>query len=913
MKRFMKAAIAASVAALSVLFSSEASASVSVPSADSRDYLFSLQSADGHGGDSRWEMKKASEVSARAEDLSKPGFGTEGWMPAVVPGTVLNSLVYNGVYPEPYFGLNNKLTSGLIPDISIAGRDFYTYWFRTEFDAVPVAKDERIWMQVDGVNYRAEFWLNGKMVCFVSGMFNQQFVDVTDYVSRDGSNVLAVKVYPIDEPGGPRKGTSKSWGAAGEFRNGGNGEIGKNVSMLMTVGWDFTFLDGIRDRNTGIWRDIRFFRSGKVMLNHPFVKSDLNDSYDSSAQTFSVEVRNPGFGTQKVKVTGEILGEGITFSKDVSVLRGLTEKVEFTPADFPQLVIDNPRLWWPVNKGKPEMYTAVLKAEQNGVVQDSISVRFGIREITSDTDTPDKSRRFYVNGRPIFIKGTNWIPENMLRNSDERTYAELKYTAQSGVNLIRQWGGGITESDRFYDLCDSLGIMVWTEFWMTGDTKHPVDRGLYLQNVESTVKRIRNHPSLAYYVCSNESTEMPGIRDLIMELDGTRGYQMQSECAGVHDGSPYKTVNPMRHYENTASDRGSRVDGFNPEYGAPCLPTVECLREMMPEEDLWPVNREVWDYSDGNGFHQMSTLYVDLVNMYGESDSIDEFAMKAQFVGAMNYKSIWEVWNYNKFGYGDRWASGFLYWYHNSAVRQVCGRMWDWSLEPTAALYAAANACEPLHPQFDYLKNTVSVVNDYYQSFKGYTVIAEVWNIDSKKVWSKSAEVDLPEDGVANDVFVIDFPEDISPVHFIKLRLLDENGIQVGSNFYWRSDDVYEGKKTLTGPTTSGFETISDLDQTRVTVSKMNVRTDDRSNYIDLTIKNSRKAISFFTQIQWLDSEGKPVRPSYYTDNFFSMLPGETRKITIETARRDLPAGEYTLVVKGFNTARQEIDIRIGE
>lgn len=909
MKNFLKTFMV--TAALSALFSSGAQASVSVPSADGRDYLFSLQSTDVHGGDSIWEMKKASEVSARAEDLSKSGYEDEGWMPAVVPGTVLNSLVYNGVYPEPYFGLNNKLTSGLIPDISVVGRDFYTYWFRTEFDAVPVGKDERIWMQVDGVNYRAEFWLNGKMVCFVSGMFNQQFVDVTDYVIRDGKNVLAVKVYPIDEPGGPRKGTSKSWGAAGEFRNGGNGEIGKNVSMLMTVGWDFTFLDGIRDRNTGIWRDIRFFRSGKVMLNHPFIKSELNDNYDSAAQTVSVEVRNPGFGTQKVKVIGEILGEGITFSRDVTVLRGLTETVEFSPADFPQLVIDNPRLWWPVNKGKPEMYTAVIKAEQNGVVQDSISVRFGIREITSDTDTPDKSRRFYVNGKPVFIKGTNWIPENMLRTSDERTYAELRYTAQSGVNLIRQWGGGITESDRFYDLCDSLGIMVWTEFWMTGDTKHPVDRGLYLQNVESTVKRIRNHPSLAYYVCSNESTEMPGIHDLIMELDGTRGYQMQSECAGVHDGSPYKTVNPMRHYENTASDRGSRVDGFNPEYGAPCLPTVECLREMMPEKDLWPVNKEVWDYSDGNGFHQMSTLYVDLVNMYGKSDSIDEFAMKGQFVGAMNYKSIWEVWNYNKFGYGDRWTSGFLYWYHNSAVRQVCGRMWDWSLEPTAALYAAANACEPLHPQFDYLKNTVSVVNDYYKSFKGYKVIAEVWDIDSKKVWSKAAVVDLPEDGVANDVFVIDFPENISPVHFIKLRLLDEEGQQVGSNFYWRSDDVYEGKKTLTGPTTSGFETISDLDETRVSISKMNVRTDDRSNYIDLTLKNSRKAISFFTQIQWLDSDGKPVRPSYYTDNFFSMMPGETRTITIETAKRDLPAGEYTLVVKGFNTVRQEMDVHI--
>ena len=121
---------------------------------------------------------------------------------------------------------------------------------------------------------------------------------------------------------------------------------------------------------------------------------------------------------------------------------------------------------------------------------------------------------------------------------------------------------------------------------MTGDTRHPHDKALYMSNVESTVKRIRNHPSLAYYVASNESTEMTGTPELLNQLDGTRGYQMQSECAGVHDGSPYKQVNPMQHYENTASPRGSRVDGFNPEYGAPTLPTVEILREMMDEKDL---------------------------------------------------------------------------------------------------------------------------------------------------------------------------------------------------------------------------------------------------------------------------------------------------------------------------------------
>ncbi len=877
-----------------------------------RDYNYVLISKDGHQGSFTWKMKKAGDVSFKIEDVSTLKASTSDWMPAIVPGTVLNSLVYNKVYLEPYFGMNNKLESNLIPDLYHAGRDFYTYWFRTEFDLL---KDQhsgkKTWLQVDGINYRAEIWLNGNMVGNISGMFYLDQIDITDYVQFDKKNVLAIKVYPIDVPGTVKPKGQKSFGAKDEFQNGGNGEIGKNVSMLMTVGWDFTFLDGIRDRNTGIWKDISIFTTGNVKLAHPFVKSKFPKSdYTRSVQTVSVEVSNPTFSNQTVKVIGEFKGEKISFEKEVKLFRGEVKEVVFTPEEFPQLAINNPRLWWPVNKGKQELYDLNFKAVIKGETVDAIDSRFGIREITSDTLTPYKSRTFYVNGKPIFIKGTNWLPENMLRNSDERTYAELRYTAQSGVNLIRFWAGGITESDYFYQLCDELGIMVWTEFWMTGDTKHPYDLGLYLKNVASTVKRIRNHASLAYYVGSNESTEMPHCKDLIMCLDGTRGYQMQSECDGVHDGSPYKTVNIMRHYENTASDRGSRVDGFNPEYGAPCLPTVECLREMMPEKDLWPVNKAAWDYSDGNGFHQMSSLYVALTNEYGESKSIDEFAMKGQFVGAFNYKSIWEVWNYNKLNYGDRYCSGFLFWYHNSPIRQVCGRMWDWSLEPTAALYAAQNACAPLHPQFDYLKNTVSVVNDYYQSFKNYKVTAEVYDLNMKKVFSKESKVDLPEDGAANDVFKIEFPAIISAVHFIKLRLFDEKGKQVGDNFYWRSTNKYEGKTTLTGPTTAGFQDINKLQKTKVQ-TKYKTRIENGKHFIDLSLKNSGKTLSFFTQIQWLDKNGSPVRPSFYTDNFINLLPNEGASVSIETDMKHLPSGEYQLVVKGFNLNTEVVKIKL--
>lgn len=452
-----------------------------------------------------------------------------------------------------------------------------------------------------------------------------------------------------------------------------------------------------------------------------------------------------------------------------------------------------------------------------------------------------------------------------------------------------------------------MGFLVWQEFWMTGDTKHPQDKSLYLGNVESTVKRIRNHPSLAYYVSSNESTEMPDAEALINRLDGTRGYQMESECCGVHDGSPYKQVNPMQHYENTASERGSRIDGFNPEYGAPTLPLVETLREMMDEKDLWPINKEVWDYHDGGGFHLMSTMYKELTDKYGESSSIDEFAIKGQFVGAMNSKSIWECWNYNKYDFGDRYASGLLFWYHQCPVPQVAGRMWDYTLEPTASLYHTQNALEPLHPQFDYLKNTVSVYNDYYRSFKGYTVSAEVYDIKSRNIWQKSVVIDIPEDGVVNDAFKIDFPEELSQVHFIKLRLLDDKGKQVGSNFYWRSKDSYEGAKTLTGPATSGFESINQLPKVRLS-AKYKTRTDSGNYYIDIELKNSSRNIAFFTQIQFLDKNNKPVRPSFYTDNFFSLLPGESRKVTIDTAVSKVL--DNSLVIKGWNVEEQRFKLK---
>ena len=867
-----------------------------------------LDSKSGHQGKCEWLTLPQNELKATPEEMSRPGFSTEGWLPAIVPGTVLNNDVFNKKVPEPYYGLNNKVQKGLIPDISQVGRDYYTRWFRTEFEVPADYAGKQIWLQFDGINYHAEVWVNGNLLSSIHGMFVQDYINVTDFVKPGAKAALAVKVIPVDVPGTWKK---KDWGAFKEFHNGGDGNIGLNTTMLMSIGWDFTFMDGIRDRNTGIWRSIYLYATGEVALRHPFVKSELrHPDYGQASETVSVELANPTFETVECEVYGTINWD-IRFSKKVRIARGCTEEVLFTPEEFSQLVIDRPRLWWPVNKGPQNIYDLDMAVYVKGKLADSLHTSFGIREITSDTNTPDHSRVFYVNGKRIFIRGTNWIPEAMLRSDDRRTETELRYTRQCGINLIRFWGGGIAESDYFYELCDRYGILIWQEFWMTGDTRHPQDKGVYMNNVESTVKRIRNHPSVAYYVCSNESTEMPGMRELLSKLDGTRGYQMQSECDGIHDGSPYKQVNPMRHYENTASERGSRIDGFNPEYGAPMLPLVESLRLMMDEKDLWPINKEVWDYHDGNGFSLVSTLYKAMADEYGTSSSIEEFSKKAQLVAAINSHSIWESWNYNKLQYGDRWCSGLLFWFHNSPVPQVCGHIYDWYLEPTAALYHTANALEPIHVQFDYLKNSISVVNDYYTPFEGGTLTATVYDLNSRKVWEKSVKnVRVPEDGVACDLLAADFSQAATDVQFLALKLKDADGKTVSENFYWRSNSKYEGKNTLTGPCTAGFQSLNSMKQVSLKYTTKVIPQKPPYYLVEVTVRNNSKQIAFFNQLHLFGTDNQPIRGAFYSDNFFTLLPGESKTVTIDCPLYLVSGKGLTLKVSGWNVPEQLLKLK---
>ena len=385
----------------------------------------------------------------------------EKWMPAVVPGTVLTTLVKNGLVPDPYWGLNNKIEMRKIPDLA-ENRAFYEAIFRTKVE-LPVGWTNRVvWMRPEGINYRSEIYLNGMLATSTRGIFARNAVDVSAYAKPGEANELVIKVWPVDHPGSTKQ---KPWGAPGEWFNGGDGEIGRDVTMLMSAGWDFMFNDGIRDRNTGIWKDIVFFATDKVRLDHPYVRTKLNADFSAAELTLEVDLQNAanGWGAGvSGTLTAEVEGTDVRFAKKVGLFRGerRTERLTAT--------LKQPKLWWPRNKGEQHLYELVVRYAdgETGKVSDERRIRFGVRELTSDQSGKGGARQFFCNRRKIFIRGTNWIPEAMLKADDARMEREMRLTAESGVNLVRLWAGGIVESDRFYELCDEYGLLVWQEFWM---------------------------------------------------------------------------------------------------------------------------------------------------------------------------------------------------------------------------------------------------------------------------------------------------------------------------------------------------------------------------------------------------------------------------------------------------------------
>ncbi len=443
---------------------------------------------------SDFDLQSSLVISASGEQLSMPSYHSPVyWFPAKVPSTVLTALVANRVYPDPYSGMNNMLIPDAsdsfnlqydlakyshIPNVSNPWKN--PYWYRTTFSVPAGDKGQRFQLIFKGINYRAAVWVNGHPVADstqMAGMFAEYFLDITNLVKAGELNAVAVKIYPLDYPGLPAREQLK---ALGDFyENGGpTGDIGKNVTMLCSVGWDW--LPPVRDRNMGIWQPVFLRTTGGVTISKPHVITELPDLPDTSKArlTLSFIVHNLTGAKTKGKLSIRIKpenfeGESIQFSKEITLNSGYHGKVELNSNTFSQLLISNPHLWWPIHYGRPDLYRLDAEFVTPAGVTDRSTVVFGIRTVSSKTVQTNQSfhRDFYVNGQRVYLLGGAWVPDMMLNTDSTRYDDELRLCRNANVNLLRIWGGGITPPDVFFDLADRYGLMVWSDFWVTGDTQ----------------------------------------------------------------------------------------------------------------------------------------------------------------------------------------------------------------------------------------------------------------------------------------------------------------------------------------------------------------------------------------------------------------------------------------------------------
>jgi mannosylglycoprotein endo-beta-mannosidase len=852
-----------------------------------------------------WKCAAIGKVRDGGEQISRPAFSTRDWLNATVPGTVLTTLINNHLEPDPFFGLNNEK----IPDIYTVGRDYYTYWFVKDFTVPPPAEPvsgkretktasagrEQVWLHFRGVNYGCTVWLNGHKLNATThyGMYLRQTYNITGLLSAEGPNRLAVLVYPPDPVGNPNGG------------QGGDGEIARNVTHQYVAGWDW--IQPIRDRNTGIWDKVTIEKTGPVRIQNPHIITEVPGvrwpgaaGQDPALLRVSAELVNPGPASVSGSLYYELEGQKVAVP--VTVAAGATVEVK-----LPDHLLSHPRLWWPNGYGEAAMYHTVLSLATEGgagtgggsvggfaggTVSDTEPLDFGVRAITTSWNAVTRSRQVEVNGQKIFIKGGNWIvSDELLWLSQQRYDAEIRFHRDMNLNLIRVWGGALTERPEFYQACDRYGMLVFQDFWNSGDCNgrwedpkkkedqwtrrnYPDDHALFLASVADQVKLLRNHPSLAFWCGGNEITPPEDIftamKDSILPaLDGTRYFfdysnsdSMSFNTLGGNGDGPYG-IQPVSAFW------AKRTFPFNSEIGSVGMGDYESLERFIPREHLvvpvYPGKIDpVWEYHKYIGYD--SSVYA-----YGPVKGLRDFAEKAQLVNYDQYRALVEGFSSHMW----EWYTGAIIWKTQNPWTALRGQMYDYYLDVNACLYGLHTGSEPLHVMYDPVEGMVMIANNTFRTYRDLLLQVRTFDMAGKgqlltQVFSEAGPTMVKKyvplkkvvDGLRGKEGV-----------FLSLRLLDVHQRIVSDNFYWLPDSTgrYSG---LQGMVKSWLEVEAKEEKTP----------EGAMRRIAVTLRNpAGDPVAFFNRISLVNPVTKlRVLPVFYSDNYVSVLPGESKTIYLE-------------------------------
>jgi exo-1,4-beta-D-glucosaminidase len=847
-----------------------------------------------------WQIQSSCETKAAGELVSKTGFSTAGWHQTTVPNTVVGALVDDKTYADPTYGINMKN----LPGMNYSAATFFAnqdmpdsspfkcaWWWRNEFVVPASFAKKNISIRFPGINYRANVWFNGQKVGDakeIAGTYRIFEFDLTKLAKPGAKNVIALE---ISAPG-------------------------KEDLGITWVDWNPT----PADKNLGIWKTVTLGAHGPVVIRNPFVKAQLNPDFTAAELTVSADLRNDSQAATKGTLVAEIDGKVMKIPIELSA--GETKAVRLEPEHFAALRLPRPKLWWPYTVGTPYLYKAKLQFEQAGTVSDSTTVAFGVRQVTSEL-TDRGHRLFKINGRRILIRGAAWAPDMFLRPMPKKLDADLRYVKHMGLNTVRLEGR--IDRDELFNKTDEMGILVmpgWTccDMWEQWKDWTDDTRKIAAASMADQARRLRNHPSVFVWLYGSDGPPPADVEKMYLSVLSEAEWPNPSLSSasetpttvtgksGVKMTGPYEYVPPVYWLADT---QAGGAHGYNTETSpGPAIPTLESVKRFIPAEHLWPID-EVWNYHAGGERFTTVNVFTDgLSRRYGPAVSLEDYERKAQAMAYDGERAMFEAYGRNKYT-----STGVIQWMLNNAWPSLIWHLYDYYLVPGGGYFGTKKAMEPLHVQYGYDDQSVAVVNDSYVERANMKVRARVYSLDGKLLADKEQSVDVPADGAVK-AFDLPKAEGLTMTFFVRLDLRDARGRAVGDNFYWlsaKADTLDWAKKQDTVYTPQAefgdLTGLATLPPVRLeTSAAVEQPADAKEGKAHIRVKNPSNGVAFQVRLRLADKpDGLDVVPVFWDDNYFSLLPGEERLISLRYDTAQLHGAHPVIQVGGFNVKPAEI------
>jgi beta-mannosidase len=717
------------------------------------------------------------QVAAAAQNADVPTPDGE-WIPARVPGCIHTDLMAAGRIPDPFHAFHEK-------DVQwVADADWV---YRRQFDCDDaLLACRRVELVCDGLNTVADVYLNGERIGDADNMFIQWRWDVKPLLKPRDNELLILLHSPV------RAAEARADADPTPLPRGHNGHSAYVRKAQYQSGWDW----GPVLNTSGICRAIRLEGCDASRVVDVSTRTDWSVP-DRPVVHVDVEVLATDADTAHVAVELTAVGLAVVAEADADLAPGANTITLALP-------VEQPKLWWPNGFGEAHLYDLRVAAKLGKRKVEPIRQMVGLRrvELVRTPDEEGESFVIHINGQPLFCRGANWIPADSFPTRLERADydALVEKAADANMNMLRVWGGGLYESDQFYDACDRLGIMVWQDF-MFACSLYPDHLPDFVDSVrteaEQNVRRLRAHPSVVLWCGCNENQMM--FRHLPKPIAGQKLYDdvLPEVCGRLAPDVPYWPGSPFnydgdhkpthgnQHYwDPWHGGKGSWVTRdfngrFITEFGFMAPPTMDTIREYVPSDghNMQSLGMEHRDRC-GGGTQKMHNL---LMEEYRLPSTFADTVYLMQMAQAEAVKRAVEYWRSRKFR-----TAGAIFWQFNDCWPVSSWSCLDYESRPKALYHHARRFFAPLLPIIDRRDGvfTVHIVNDAPEAFNG-ELICGFGRMSGEPRWVETLAVDIPPNGVVTPLTKSESELDTdAPEHlYFWCRLMDGTR-EVGRNVW---------------------------------------------------------------------------------------------------------------------------------